>query len=806
MGCAASAQVRPGGSAGRASGEFRDDDGAYDIGHPAASTSGRDDGALVATTVATVSCAHPDDPRTPTKRRANFGASPGHAVDADSPPVPMSPEPVTEGLFGGTKKTPEPTPPPAASSGAASVSAPAPAASSPPPSKAPPKKKLTAAQQNEEDRATLHRKLQEAEALMIKATEKSIALATIEESMLRLQKLVLVERDGRRVAEVEAEEANRSLQRAEEKLKREMEERHVMQLRVTAAQELAGEAEDKYRELKMLDRTKEKVAAESFNGGDRSEHEKILEQDLANARRELAEALAAEKEARAIKELDARTAEERPRIDEDLERVKVERRIKEAVQMALAKHEREASKALMKASEDKVRALEVASVQKRQALEVQKRNHEEELRRAEERGAREAEAAREDMRPARWEFEKLQQERLDDQKQHAEDRRVALEDAAAEYAAAIEKLKISHAYELGTLRRANEERVATYSKEAARSETKTAIALEQLTLDLKDAQRKLERETERRAAAEKHAASDAEARREAEEELVRLRADRAAAMDLVSASRRARDTAERRTKETYLEIERAKRAGDKRSFFTGDGAENPNLGGRPSTADRELAELPEKLGLTFRDELERRVADARAEVHDATAPCAAAELDVAKYRKECDARKATPDADIMERLAAEAYKRRAALDAASGTLAAALAELRERREKELAEIEDEARALEVRKEEKNAKANIARAGAGAGGVNDGSSDGSSSDDSSDEKENEPQKVSSSAGGKGKRAVVEHTVQKDLREARRGEARFEGKGAKYRHRSMEEEDEPRERQPARPPFKFTPLDL
>ena len=70
MGCAASAQVRPGGSAGRASGEFRDDDGAYDIGHPAASTSGRDDGALVATTVATVSCAHPDDPRTPTKRRA----------------------------------------------------------------------------------------------------------------------------------------------------------------------------------------------------------------------------------------------------------------------------------------------------------------------------------------------------------------------------------------------------------------------------------------------------------------------------------------------------------------------------------------------------------------------------------------------------------------------------------------------------------------------------------------------------------------------------------------------------------------
>ena len=194
-------------------------------------------------------------------------------------------------------------------------------------------------------------------------------------------------------------------------------------------------------------------------------------------------------------------------------------------------------------------------------------------------------------------------------------------------------------------------------------------------------------------------------------------------------------------------------------------------------------------------------------MHDATAPCAAAELDVAKYRKECDARKATPDADIMERLAAEAYKRRAALDAASGTLAAALAELRERREKELAEIEDEARALEARKEEKNAKANIARAGAGRG---------------RGERwvlgrllvrrlvRREGKRAPKSlllrrrkGETRGRRA---HGPERSSGEPRRGEARFGGRGAKYRHRSMEEKMSRGNVGPRRPPFKFTPLDL
>ena len=45
----------------------------------------------------------------------------------------------------------------------------------------------------------------------------------------------------------------------------------------------------------------------------------------------------------------------------------------------------------MKASEDKVRALEVASVQRRQAMETQQRLHEEELRRVQEASARDLE-------------------------------------------------------------------------------------------------------------------------------------------------------------------------------------------------------------------------------------------------------------------------------------------------------------------------------------------------------------------------------------------------------------------------------
>ena len=94
MGCAASAQVRPGVSVNgddAASSPFR-----------GASTSGRDHrgrhpaDAASETTVAYVA-AH-DDFASPAKASAPWMAA------SDSPPFPLSPEPVTEGLFGGSRK------------------------------------------------------------------------------------------------------------------------------------------------------------------------------------------------------------------------------------------------------------------------------------------------------------------------------------------------------------------------------------------------------------------------------------------------------------------------------------------------------------------------------------------------------------------------------------------------------------------------------------------------------------------------------------------------------------------------------
>ena len=353
--------------------------------------------------------------------------------------------------------------------------------------------------------------------------------------------------------------------------------------------------------------------------------------------------------------------------------------------MALAKHEREASKALMKASEEKVRALEVAGVQRRQAQETMERLHQDELRRAEERHARELEAVREEMRPTRWEFEKLQEERLEDQRKHAEDRRAALDEAAREYDAALEKLRFSHAYELTALRQAHEERLDVYRREQAKSETKLTMAVEHLNVDLREALRELEKERDARMEAEANSRRDLRLREEAELEFEELWNERAAALDLVSESQRARDTAERRTKETYLEIERARHAGDKRRWIHAE--ENPT--GRPSTADREIAALPGALGLVFDDELVARVAETRAEVHDLTAPYRAAEMDLKRYRarEEWTPRKS-------RQCRREVYKRKMALRRASETFAEALAKLRRVRTMELDKVVDEERALE----------------------------------------------------------------------------------------------------------------
>ena len=524
---------------------------------------------------------------------------------------------------------------------------------------------------------TYQEKLAAVDDLMFKATQKSIALATMEESMIRLQKAIAVERDGRVVAEAEAEVQRSAREKAEQKIQKEIEERHDLIARLDRANDVARRAENEARDLRLAAKYRDVEV-------DRSAQEKILEADLALVKREFAEFRANRAEEKTIRDLERRMAEERPRLDEDSERTRTERRIKEAVQMALAKHEREASLASMKASEEKIRALEVAGVQRRQAMEVQARIHQEELRRVQESAARDAETIREEMRPARWEVEKLQRDRLEDQRKHAEDRRLALRQASLEYEANLEKIKVSHALELHTLRRANEDRLAVHERERARSETKFSALTSTVSTDLARTEAAFKRERELRRVAEDNSARDLRARDEAEAEFESLRAERREAMDLVSEARRARDTAERRTKETYLEIERAKVAGEKRIMMHSDDV----LDQRPSTAEMEVSELPRSLGLVYDDDLIAAVANARAEVHDLTAPKRAADLELRRYRS-----RGGTDPSAVERMSAKAYMKTSALERASLELDRALGALRARRAGELKEIDDEREAL-----------------------------------------------------------------------------------------------------------------
>ena len=439
----------------------------------------------------------------------------------------------------------------------------------------------------------------------------------MEESLIRLSHAVTVERDGRVVAELASDTERTARQRAEEKIQLEIEQRHDLISRLDRANDVARHAENEARDLRLGAKFRDAEI-------DRSAQEKILEHDLALCKRTLAETVAKHAEERVVKDLETRMIEERPRLDEDSERTRVERRIKEAVQMALAKHERGASMGLMKASEDKVRALEVASVQRRQAMETQQRLHEEELRRVQEASARDLELIREEMRPTRWEIEKLQEDRIRDQLEHAESRKLALVQANQEYEANLEKIKLSHAFELATLRGANEDRLAVYERERVRHETKFSVLTSGLQEELADYKAKFERERELRRVAEDSSKLDLAKKVAAEAEFEDLRLKRREALDLVSEARRARDTAERRTKETYLEIERAKVAGDKRRFLHSDEA----LSQRPSTAERAVESLPGALGLLFVDDLIADVATARAEVHDLTAPKRLADLEL----------------------------------------------------------------------------------------------------------------------------------------------------------------------------------
>ena len=740
-------------------------------------------------------------------RLAFAGVGDPSAFPARSPP--MSPVAVTEGLFGGKKESPRgnatAAPP---RSVAASASTASPQGASAPKAH----KKLTAAQQQEADRKSLQEKLSQVDDLMFKATQKSIALATMEESMIRLQRSVAVERDGRVVAEQRAEQERLARERAEAKIQKEIEERHDLIARLDRANDVARHAENEARDIRLGMKYRDVEV-------DRSAQEKILEADLALVRRELAETVARHNEERTVKDLGERMAEERPRLDEDSERTRVERRIKEAVQMALAKHEREASMALMKASEEKVRALEVASVQRRQAMEVQARLHQEELRRAQEAAARDVETLREELRPTRWEIEKLQEDRMEDQKKHAEDRRLALEQAKVEYEANLEKIKLSHAYELSTLRGANEERLAVYERERAKNETKFSVLTSTLTVELNEVKAAFERERELRRVAEDNSARDMRARDEAEAEFERLRLDRREALDLVSEARRARDTAERRTKETYLEIERARVAGEKRRFMhSADLAEQ-----RPSTAEREVAELPQALGLLFEDDLIAAVAEARAEVHDLTAPKRAADLELEKYR----ARGGT-DSTTIEEMSAKAYMRASALERASLSLKSALDALHARRAAELKAIDDEREALArlgdggddyVRKSARGAKDDAGGSGGsdgsdGSGGGSDTDTekdDGSDGDDENDRRARDvsnAENVAPGTGSKKKKEAVVETFTPPSSPPTKARSPVSKLLERRGNRDGETAPGPSKLNPARPqvkPFKFTPLE-
>lgn len=714
------------------------------------------------------------------------------ASAARSPP--MSPVAVTEGMFGGKKASPQRNrgEPRAVAASTASPTAPAPA-----------KKKLTATQQQEADRRSLQEKLSQVDDLMFKATQKSIALATMEESMIRLQRSVAVERDGRVVAENMAEQERLARERAEAKIQKEIEERHDLIARLDRANDVARHAENEARDIRLGMKYRDVEV-------DRSAQEKILEADLALVRRELMETVAKYDEERSVRDLGARMEEERPRLDEDSERTRVERRIKEAVQMALAKHEREASMALMKASEEKVRALEVASVQRRQAMEVQARLHQEELRRAQEAAARDVETLREELRPTRWEIEKLQEDRVEDQRKHAEDRRLALEQASVEYEANLEKIKLSHAYELSTLRGANEERLAVYERERAKHETKFSVLTSSLTVELAEVKAAFERERELRRLAEDNSARDMRARDEAEAEFERLRADRREALDLVSEARRARDTAERRTKETYLEIERARVAGEKRRFMhSSDPADQ-----RPSTAEREVEQLPQALGLLFEDDLIAAVAEARAETHDLTAPKRAADLELEKYRARGGA-----DSSVIEELSAKAYMRATALERAGENLKRALDALHARRAAELEAIDDERRALARLGDVGDARVDSERAktgedaGESPSGSSPGGSDSSSGADArGDDTGDADANAKNVAPGLKKRAAGKEAVVETFTPPSSPPAKTRSPVSKLEEAPRGNRDgserEPSRSNPARPqvkPFKFTPLE-
>ena len=352
-----------------------------------------------------------------------------------------------------------------------------------------------------------------------------------------------------------------------------------------------------------------------------------------------------------------------------------------------------------------------------------------------------------------------------------------------------------------------------YERERAKNETKFSVLTSTLTVELNEVKAAFERERELRRVAEDNSARDMRARDEAEAEFERLRLDRREALDLVSEARRARDTAERRTKETYLEIERARVAGEKRRFMHSTDLADQ----RPSTAEREVAELPQALGLLFEDDLIAAVAEARAEVHDLTAPKRAADLELEKYR----ARGGT-DSTTIEEMSSKAYMRASALERASESLKSALDALHARRAAELKAIDDEREALArlgdggddyVRESARGAKDDAGGSGGSDGGSDTDTEkdDGSDGDDENDRRARDvsnAENVAPGVGSKKKKEAVVETFTPPSSPPTKARSPVSKLLERRGNRDCETAPGPSKLNPARPqvkPFKFTPLE-
>ena len=565
--------------------------------------------------------------------------------------------PVTE-VFGGKRK--DAAPPPAPGAGAAS----------PQTAKAKPPKKLTI----EEERQMLRQKLAECEELMIKGTEKALLMATMEESMEHLARQLRTEQDARRVAELAIEDERKLRRQIEDKVDIEVRLRQEIENRVRDANEVAKQAETlawkarRAQELDEIEQTNKKLRA---NDPERNAN---LEVELAQTKRLLNEERARARAERAVAETDQKAAEDRPRLDEDSEKTRFERRVKEEVLLAMAKHEREMTIALSKAAEDKVNALEQAAVQKRQTISQLEEFHKSELRRVEERAEKAIEAARTEMRPQRAEFEALVQQRLDDHKKFVDERKQALALAREEYETNLDRIRQSHEAEVKGLREAAENLMATLKWEAEGEEGTRARMIEDIGRQLRDTKEILDREARLREQAEARSEADLAARRDAEKNARAAELRARDAEDRAYEAQRYVQAAERRTKQQYLEIERVRRAGEKRrEIHLLEPGEMP----RPNTADIAVDALEADLGLVIDDEREKALADARLAVHDATAPYRAAVANLEEYLAGVDDgdNRVNPRKKLDMEKAAEECRRR--LLAASETCAKLLAELEE---------------------------------------------------------------------------------------------------------------------------------